>query len=137
MNIITDQENFSKKNRKRNRINQFENLWKIKTNRNKFKLLSISLEKPEPVGIYGTIINVAQEITVLGFKLRYTAFNKHIHSRLGIANGTLTKSKRFRKLKPRIKCHLYKSLIRSALEYPNTPQCQKQIRINSKNSEIR
>ena len=112
-----------KTEREINRINQFENLWKIKTNRNKFKLLSISLEKPEPVRIDGTIINIAQEITVLGFKLRRTCFNKHIHSRLGIANGTLTKLKRFRKLKPRIKCHLFKSLIRSALEYPDTPQC--------------
>ena len=112
-----------KTEREINRINQFENLWKIKTNRNKFKLLSISLEKPEPIRIDGTIINMAQEITVLGFKLRRTGFIKHIHSRLGIANGTLTKLKRFRKLKPRIKCHLFKSLIRSALEYPNTPQC--------------
>ena len=112
-----------KTEREINRINQFENLWKIKTNRNKFKLLLISLEKPEPVRIYGTIINIAQEITVLGFRLRHTGFIKHIHSRLGIANGTLTKLKRFRMLKPKIKCHLFRSLIRSALEYPNTPQC--------------
>ena len=112
-----------KTEREINRINQFENLWKLKTNRNKFKLLSISLEKPEPVRIDGTIINVAQEITVLGFILRRTGFNKHIHSRLGIANGTLIKFKIFRKLKPRMKCHQFKSLIRSVLEYPNTPQC--------------
>ena len=42
---------------------------------------------------------------------------------MAIARGTKTKLKRFRKLESKIKIHLYKALILSAMEYPNIPMC--------------
>ena len=40
-----------------------------------------------------------------------------------LANATITKMKRFRGLRPNIKCHLYKALVRAKLEDPNTLMC--------------
>ena len=59
----------------------------------------------------------------MGFELRRTGFGAHIKSRIAIARGRVTKLKRFIKLQAKTKNCLYKSLIRSQLEYPNMPQC--------------
>ena len=40
-----------------------------------------------------------------------------------MAKGRYTKLKRFAKLKPKEKAHLYKSLVRSTMEYPNITLC--------------
>ena len=47
----------------------------------------------------------------------------HISQRLALAKGRAVRLKRFTKLKAKNKCHLYKALIRSAMEYPNNPLC--------------
>ena len=120
------------------RINKYEKIWKIKTNQQKFKLLSISKEKPNDVRVDGTIIPFSREITTLGLTIKRCGINRHIDQRMAIARGTKTKLKRFRKLKSKIKIHLYKALILSAMEYPNIPMCicQKQIRNDSSSSKM-
>ena len=67
--------------------------------------------------------NFADSINILGFNLKRTGFSIYITKRLGMARATLTKLKRFKKLKPKTKGYLYKTLIRSAMEYPNVPSC--------------
>ena len=55
--------------------------------------------------------------------MKRTGFGSHIAQRLAIAKGRFTKLKRFKNLRSRTKAHLYKSLVRSALDYPNIPLC--------------
>ena len=50
------------------RINKFERKWKIKTNRNKFQLLSISKLKPAEVRRQNWIVNFSDHINMLGFE---------------------------------------------------------------------
>ena len=64
----------------------------------------------------GRAIPFTPNITTLGFSMKRTGFNNHIAQRLA-------KLKRFAKLKPKKKAHLYKSLLRSAMEYSNIPLC--------------
>ena len=109
--------------REAERINEFEKKWKIKTNRNKFKLLSISKSKPAEVSIDNRRVDFSDHINILGFKLKRTGSNMHTRQRLGIAKGRAVKLKRFKKIKAKNKCHLYKALVRSAMEYPNIPLC--------------
>ena len=47
----------------------------------------------------------------------------HISERLTLAKGRAVRLKRFTKLKAKNKCHLYKAMIRSAMEYPNILLC--------------
>ena len=105
------------------RVNTFEKQWKIKTNKNKFKLLSLSKTKPATVAMDGRSIPFAPSITTLGFFMKRTGLDNHIAQQLATAKGRYTKLKRFAKLKPRKKAHLYKCLVRSAMEYPNIPLC--------------
>ena len=105
------------------RVNNFEQKWKIKTNKSKFKILSVSKIKPEPIIIEHRQINFTNSVSILGFNLGRTGFKVHINQRMAIARGTITKLKRFKQLKPRTKSYLYKTLVRSVLEYPNTPSC--------------
>ena len=105
------------------RINKFEKQWKIRTNKNELKILSISKTKPAEIRIENRIIPFTNSINMLGFQLRRTRFGKHIKSRIAVARGRITKLKRFLKLQAKTKNRLYKSLIRSQMEYPNIPQC--------------
>ena len=85
------------------RINRFEKEWKIKTNKNKFKILSISKTKPEPIVIDHRRINFANNLNILGFNMGRTGFGIHLTKRTAIARGTLSKLKRFRAIKPKAK----------------------------------
>ena len=105
------------------RIDKYERKWKIKTNKDKFQLLSVSKLKPAEVRIDNRMVNFSDHISMLGLKLKRTGFNMHISQRLTLAKGKAVRLKRFTKLKAKNKCHLYKALIRSAMEYPNIPLC--------------
>ena len=51
------------------RINNYENKWKIQTSLNKFALLSISKSSPEPVVVNNNQIPFKREIKMLGLTL--------------------------------------------------------------------
>ena len=105
------------------KVNDFENKWKIKTNKNKFQMLSISASKPGNVTVDGERYNYTPHVKVLGLKIGRCGVSKHIGERIGTAKATVTKLKRFKKLKEKTKIHLYKTLVRPVLEYPAIPNC--------------
>ena len=105
------------------RINKYEEQWKIKTSRQKFKMLSVSKTKPEKIEINNEEIPFTDSITVLGLKITRTGLVKHLHDRMNKAKTELAKLYRFVKLSPKIKSHLYKTLILPILEYPAVHCC--------------
>ena len=115
------------------RINEYEKKWKIKTNKNKFQLLSISKSKPPEIRINNERINYKEHVNILGLNIKRTGISVHIRQKLAQARIRKGKLKRFDKLTPKIKMHLYKSLTRPVFEYPNTPMC---IMSNTNQSKI-
>ena len=105
------------------RVNEYERKWKIRTNKNKFKILSISKTKPETVKIGNRELQFTNKVNILGFSLGRTGFGAHLKTRIATARARTTKLKRFKGLTADTKSRLYKSLIRSTLEYPNIPLC--------------
>ena len=103
------------------RINEYEKKWKIQTSINKFSLLSISKSSPEPVVVNNRQIPFKNEVKMLGLTIKRTGVRTHCNTRLGLAKVQSKKIKRFIKLDPKIKLHLYKALIRPILEYPIIP----------------
>ena len=103
------------------RINQFEKEWKINTNINKFNILSISKSRPEAINIEGRRVPFSNEIKMLGLTIKRTGVSQHITNRIKQAKAQSTKLKRFIRLDPSIKLHLYKALIRPVMEYPIIP----------------
>ena len=104
-------------------VNNYERMWKIKTNQNKFKVLPISVKKPAPLTIEGTNVNFSNNAQILGLTLGRSGLKTHISAKIAIAKGRINRLKRFRHLKPKTKSYLYKTLVRSAMEYPNIPLC--------------
>ena len=113
------------------RINNFEKQWKIKTNLNKFQLLSISAKRPNDVIVDGTLIPFNREAKILGLTITTSGIKHHIAYRKHQAYSQQLKLKRFKKMTPKIKLHLYKALIRPVLEYPVVPIC-----ITSKSNQL-
>lgn len=105
------------------RINNFEYKWKIKTNKTKFQLLTISKSKPEKIELDGEEIPFRKNVQILGLKLSRTGTSCHMKQRIALGKSQSTKLKRFGGLSPRIKVNLYKTLIRSVIEYPAIPIC--------------
>ena len=103
------------------RINEFENKWKIKTNKTKFQLLSISATKPSNVYVDQQRVQFTNKATILGMEFGTRGVSSHVKKRLGMAKQQFTKLKRFKKTK--IQLHFYKSLIRPVMEYPAIPLC--------------
>ena len=105
------------------RINEYENKWKIQTNKNKFQLLSVSKIKPETVRVNNEIIPFKNEINILGLHMKRSGISAHMRYKLTQARVRKAKLKRFDNLNKNIRIHLYKGLIRPIFEYPNTPNC--------------
>ena len=100
------------------KINNFEKKWKLKTNYDKFKLLSISKTKPPIINIEGRPLAYSNEVTILGQTFKRTGIGKHTDVRLRLARAANTKLKRFSGLQVKTKLHLFKAFVRSTLEYP-------------------
>ena len=105
------------------RLNNYENLWKIKTNKNKFQILSISKTKPAKIYINNVEIPFTDEIKVLGLTMKFNGITKHLTNRMLEARKRRSALRRFYKLDENIKSHLFKSMIRPVFEYPITPTC--------------
>ena len=105
------------------RINDFETKWKIRTNKNKFQLLSVSATKPHEIVIDGTNIPFTDRAKILGLTLTRTGLTAHVQERKRIANHQLIKLKRFRHMDTEIRVYLYKSMVRPVLEYPSIMTC--------------
>ena len=106
-------------------VNNYEKKWKIKTNKNKFKVLLMSVTKPAPLTNEETNINFSNNVQILGLTLGRSGLRTHINAKIAMARGRVNKLRRFRHLKPKTKSYLYKTLVKSAMEYPNIPLCIK------------
>lgn len=105
------------------RVSDFEHRWKIRTNQNKFRLISISSREPHEVSMNGEPLQFDRNATVLGLTISRTGLSTHLTKRLQQAKAVRTKLKRFKKLKTKTKIHLYKALMRPVIEYPVVPIC--------------
>ena len=90
------------------KINNYEKRWKIKTNTNKFQLLTISATATSEVRIDNEPINYKNSLKTLGLTLTRTGINKHIDQRTSIAQAQMTKLIRFKGLSTNANLHLYK-----------------------------
>ena len=100
------------------RINNYEKKWKIQTSINKFSLISISKKSPEPFIVNNRQIPFKDEVKMLVLTLKRTGATSHTTHRIKLANVQSKRIKRFIKLDPKVKLHLYKALIRPLMEYP-------------------
>lgn len=105
------------------RINEYEKKWKIKTNKSKFQLLSISATKPHDVNVDQQRITFNNKISVLGLEMGTRGVASHAKRRLNLARTQYGKLKRFKNMKTKILIHFYKTLIRPIMEYPVIPLC--------------
>ena len=105
-----------------NKQSNFEKQWKIKTNTSKFNIITIGFYKAPNIVIGNTVIPYSQETKLLGLTLRRNNFYvKQIENITNRANAELTKLRRFRNLKRKLKIRLHKTLILPLLTYPIIP----------------
>jgi len=105
------------------RINDFEKRWKIKTNKNKFQLLSVSATKPKEVTVDQERIPFCNKVKILGMEFGTRGVSTHMKRRLAMAKKQFTKLKRFKGMSTNTQLHFYKTLIRPIMEYPAIPLC--------------
>ena len=105
-----------------NKQNEYERKWKIKTNIQKFVIITIGFYKAPKINIDNNDIEYATEARLLGLHFRRNNFfTKQVDLNIKKARAELKKLNRFRLLKRRIKTRLYKTLILPLLTYPVIP----------------
>ena len=103
------------------RFNEFEKLWKIKTNATKFKVISISKTQPYPINVKDNNMQFTNDVNLLGLTITRMGFTKHINNKINLAKQQLLKLKRFHKLNPKLQVRLYNTIVRPIMEYPPIP----------------
>ena len=103
------------------RVNEYEKKWKIKTNKNKFKMIPASKTAPYPISVEDENLNFTTEFNILGLTLTRTGCQKHLGAKIRSAKGQLLKLRRFEHLNPSLIIRLYLTLVRSIIEYPPIP----------------
>ena len=86
------------------RINNFEKLWKIQTNRNKFKMISVSKSHPAPIAVDDNNLYFTIDVNILGLTMSRTGCKKHVTAKINFAKAQLLKLRRFYKLRPGVNC---------------------------------
>lgn len=102
-------------------INQFENNWKIRTNKSKFTVIPIHRHKTESIEIDDNIIPYTGHGKILGLNISKFGITQQVNQRVAIAKSNLNKLYRFKHLSPKLKKLLYIATVRSALIYPTIP----------------
>ena len=104
-----------------NKINDYERKWKIKTNKNKFKIIPIAVKKKNDIYIDGEKIEYSQNGKILGLNIGRTGIGHHINTIKAKASNKLNTLRRFKQLPQNIKTHLIKAYISPLLHYPPIP----------------
>ena len=105
-----------------NKLNEYEKLWKIKTNTDKFQIIHIGFWAAPDITINGTILRPTQEAKLLGMDFTYrNFFTKQVKSLKKNARGALSKLYRFRYLNKKLKLRLFKVMVLPLLTYPIIP----------------
>ena len=102
-------------------VNDFEYMWKIRTDINKFTIVPIEGRRKKNIRTRGREIEYAKEAKALGLTITGSGFSKHISNRVGLARAQLRSLFRLRNLNPKSKRLLYLAMIRSILVYPTIP----------------
>ena len=84
------------------RVNEYEKLWKIKTNAAKFKIISVSKTQPYPVSVGDNNMQFTNDVNLLGLTLSRTGFTKHVNNKINLVKQQMLKLKRFNKLNPKL-----------------------------------
>ena len=103
------------------KINDFEKIWKIKTNMTKFNIVPIVGKRGAGVRVEGREIGYSKETKALGLTITNTGFVKHVSNRIGLARMQTGRLYRLRKLSAKTKRLLYLTTVRSVLVYPAIP----------------
>lgn len=103
------------------KINNFEKSWKIKTNKAKLKIVPLAIKKKNNIIIEGTRIEYSPHGKVLGLSIGNQEIAKHIEETITKIRTALNNIYRFRSLPPRIKIYLIKAYIISILQCPPVP----------------
>ena len=102
--------------------NDYEKLWKIQTNTEKFQIIHIARRKMPQVIIQGRLIPHTSQGSLLGMDFSYANFfTKQVEKNRKKADNALKNLYRFRYLKKQLKLRLYKTLILPLLTYPVIP----------------
>ena len=102
--------------------NEYERKWKIKTNIEKFVIITIGFYKAPKISINNREIEYATEARLLGLHFRRNNFfTKQVFLNTKKARTELKKLYRFRMLKRKLKVRLYKTLVLPLLTYPVIP----------------
>lgn len=112
-------------------INQYEKLWRIKTNLNKFTILRTGATTGNEIEISGEQIPFHNVGKTLGLNITNTGYNTHINTRNKLGRRKLTQLYRFKEMPMRTKLHLIKTLILPLLDYPSIPthtMCKTQLK---------
>lgn len=104
------------------RINNFGEKWRIKTNINNFTVLRIGAKKREQLIAANNNINgTRNQGKILRLNITNNGFYRHIQQRKDIAIQSLNKLYRFNSMPTEIKIHLIKTLIIPDIDYPPVP----------------
>ena len=103
------------------KINEYEDIWKIKTNIHKFKIIQLGARNKVPIQINNNMNHGADDGRILGLKISTQGYIKHITERKNLAKIALGKLYRFREFNTKIKTHLVKAFVLPILEYPPIP----------------
>ena len=96
-------------------------MWKIKSNINKFQIISIVRHLPPPLMIDNQQFVHSLEGKMLGLKFSARGITVHSRWRERQAKLQLAKIRRFTGCSEKTKLILYKTLVRPVLEYPPVP----------------
>ena len=102
-------------------VNEFEKLWKIKTNPTKFKMVPISKIHPYPISVDDNNRQFTNDVNLLRLTLTRTGFTSHANNKINLAKQQFLKLKRLYKLNPILQVRLYTTLVRPIMEYPPIP----------------
>ena len=102
-------------------IDNYEHKWKIRTNKDKFKVVNIGCRKTADIRLVDRTIRHTETGTVLGLDNTGNGYIKHIKKRINIAKTQLAKLTPFKFLNLNNKRKLYLALVRSKLLYPVVP----------------
>ena len=102
-------------------INNYKKDWKIKTNKNKFKMISASKTQPALIRVDDENMILTENVNILGLTLKRTGSVSHITMKIATAKQQLLKLRRFYRLRPELQIRLYLTLIRPIMEYPPIP----------------
>ena len=103
------------------RINAFEEKWRIRTNMTKFTVIPMATRNPTSLLVDDELVNFSNRGSFLGLSVTGRGYTTNITKRITAAKAALTKLYRFRDLDSKLKLHLIKAMVIPILTYPPIP----------------